>query len=374
MGIGPLPYAPPICADETLWSWVTRVAQYHGWSADEFLGLLGHDRAPWEDYFRQVDVDCIPPEELLDTLAEITGFPRERLSSHRVPPSPSTLWLDDRVAFCESCWAQTNAVPYVRRAWLDAWCIECPVHACALVTIAKVHRPRRGADWNAAWASRFDWAQRTNALWTPATSELLGRGSTVILRPPRVGSGGLSDPSSADGTERKAASMRPNARLTSAGATVASIDALATNPTPDVFEKELVLLAGRPWREFSLVRAFFDLHERIVWRNTPEGYDPEYPLTEPLGSLTLRSGAMRIGRALVDILFDQPYREPRIANPLRRWIGALYGKPRMYLLRELAGWPVPLRERWKRQFEWTDEYEWRRQVTQRAVTSGGLSR
>jgi hypothetical protein len=161
-------------------------------------------------------------------------------------------------------------------------------------------------------------------------------------------------------------------RLTSAGATVASVGTLAPNPTPEVFERELVLLAGRPWKEFSLVRAFFDLHERIAWRNTPEGYDPDHPLTEPLGSLTLRSGAIRIGRALVDILFDRPYREPRIANPLRRWIGALYGKPRMHLLRELASWPVPLRERWKRQFEWADEYEWLRHAPKRAVTSGSL--
>ena len=74
----------------------------------------------------------------------------------------------------------------------------------------------------------------------------------------------------------------------------------------------------------------------------------------------------------MDILFDRPYREPRIANPLRRWIGTLYGKPRVYLLRELAGWPAPLRERWKRQFEWGDEYEWLRHAPPKggAVTSG----
>jgi hypothetical protein len=78
------------------------------------------------------------------------------------------------------------------------------------------------------------------------------------------------------------------------------------NPTPDVFEKRLVLLAGRSWGEFSLVHALFDLHERVAWRNTAQGYDPERPLTEPVGSLTIRSGAIRIGPALADILFDKP--------------------------------------------------------------------
>jgi hypothetical protein len=66
-------------------------------------------------------------------------------------------------------------------------------------------------------------------------------------------------------------------------------------------------------------------------------------------------------------LFDKPYREPRIVNPLRCWIGALYGKPRVHLLRELACWPAPIRERWKRQFEG------RRYAPKAAATSPELS-
>jgi len=355
---------------------MTRVAQYHGWTADEFLALLGQDTTQWEGYFRQDDVDCAPSQGLLDSLAEITGFARDELAPHQLAPTDSTLWLDDRVAFCESCWAQSNTIPYVRRAWLDAWCIECPVHQCVLVTIAKVHRPRKGADWNAAWSSRYDWAQRTNALWTPNTSELLGRGSLVIVRPPRVNA---SEPpedcrvgnEEGDGLFDRQNALRlhyiPSGRgeqrtadTGSAPPAVAVEGGLGTNPVPAALEKRLVLLAGRSWAEFSLVRAFFNLHERISWRNTAEGYDPDQRLTEPVGSLTIRSGAIRIGRALTDILFEQPYREPRIANPLRRWIGGLYGKPRVHLLRELGGWPAPVRERWKHQFEWGDDYEWLR--------------
>jgi TniQ len=184
MIIEQLAYSPAIQDDETLWSWITRVALYHGWSADEFLRLLGLGALARSDHFRQVDVDCAMPESLLDRLAAVTGFDRRVLAAHQVTPSLSTLWLDDRVAFCESCWTEVvaNAVPYVRRSWLDAWCIDCPLHSKPLVTIKKVYRPRQGADWNAAWASRADWAQRTNALCTPSTTELFGCGPSVIVR------------------------------------------------------------------------------------------------------------------------------------------------------------------------------------------------
>jgi TniQ len=328
---------------------MTRVAQYHGWTADEFLALLGQDTTPWEGYFRQIDVDCAPSQRLLDSLAEITGYSRDELALHGIAPSASALWLDDRVAFCENCWAQPDAIPYVRRAWLDAWCIECPVHQCALVTIAKVHRARKGADWNAAWNSRYDWSQRANALWTPNTSELLGRGSVVIVRPPRVNASQLSEEiAEREGDCDEVLNLlnilrrryipakkgkQGTADNRSAHSAAALEGALAVNSSQATLEKRLVLLAGRSWEDFSIVRAFFDLHERIAWRNTAEGFDPDHPLTEPVGSLTIRSGAIRIGRALTDILFDQPYREPRIANPLRRWIGGLYGKPRVHLLR-----------------------------------------
>jgi hypothetical protein len=114
----------------------------------------------------------------------------------------------------------------------------------------------------------------------------------------------------------------------------AAIAALAAT-----YEKRLVLLAGKNWGEFSLTRAFFNVHERIAWRNSEKGLDIQRQVTEPLGSLAIRSGAIRIGRALVDILFEQAYREPRIANPVRRWISGLFGKPRKWLISEIVAWP-----------------------------------
>ena len=106
------------------------------------------------------------------------------------------------------------------------------------------------------------------------------------------------------------------------------------------------------------MRAFFNIREGIAWRNSVRGYDPKQPVLEPVGSLVIRSGAIRIGRALSDILFERPYRESRIANRLRWWISGLYGKPRRWLQAEILTWPVSERARWKRQFEWGDELEW----------------
>lgn len=348
MIIEQLAYSPAIQDDETLWSWITRVAIYHGWSADQFLRLLGLGAVARDDHFRQVDVDCGTPESLLDRLAAVTGFDRRVLAAHQVTRSPSTLWLDDRVAFCESCWTEVaaNAVPYVRRSWLDAWCIDCPLHGKPLVTIKQIYRRRHGADWNAAWASRADWAQRTNALCTPSTTELFGCGPLVIVRPP----GAVARES---GSQAAAHTREP--RCGQIGN-----DSLASgsHTSPESYEKRLVLLAGRRWNEFSLVRAFFDIREGIAWRNSPQGHDARKPVIEPVGSLVIRSGAIRIGRALADILLERPYREPHIANALRRWISDLYGKPRRWLQAEILTWSAPERVRWKRVFEWGDELEW----------------
>jgi hypothetical protein len=340
-----LAYSPAIESDETLWSWMTRVGLYYGWSADEFLRLMGSSEVSWEGYFRQLDVDCDAPADLLERLAEITGFELLDLKSHQVERRSSTLWLDDRVAFCETCWSDTTAmvVPYVRRAWLDAWCIDCPIHGNPLVTIAKVYRPRYAADWNAAWASRPDWAEGTNAVCTQSNAELVGRGAFVIVRPPGAVASHRFGTDAGKGSSAQTANADQVARQV---------------PTPEPLERQLVLLAGRRWGEFSLARAFFDVHERISWRNAHTGYDPERPVVEPVGTLTMRSGAIRIGRALFDILLERTYREPRIADPLRRWISGMFGKPRQWLISDVSGLAPSVRLQWKRQFEWEDEFEW----------------
>lgn len=347
MQIQPLAYSPPLYRDETLWSWITRVALYHGWSGDEFLRLIGFGEEPQEGYFRQADVDCEVSSELLQRLAWITGFPLSEIASLTLEPSARTLWLDDRIAFCERCWNESaqQEAPYVRRVWLDTWCIHCPLHRCALVTFANVRRARRRADWNVAWASRTDWAQRTRAVCSNDASGLRSRGPSGIVRQPGITPDSAMDRGSDDD---------PMEGLDLSDA-MGSLHRLEPR---DEFEKGLVLLAGRTWGDFSLVRAFFNIRERIAWRNTAQGYDPHRATTEPLGSLTLRSGAIRIGSALADLLFERPFREPRIANPLRRWISDLYGKPRQRLLAEVGTWPLSLRNRWKRQFEWRDEHEW----------------
>lgn len=330
MSVEPLAFAPPLEPDETLWSWTTRVALYHGWSADQFLMLLGFGTNRWESYFRQADMDCGTPPEIIERLANATGYPYELLNSHVVAPSPSNLWLDDRVAFCEACWS-ADAVPYVRRAWINAWCIECAVHRCSLLTIKEVRRPRYAADWNAAWSRRPDWAERTRALCTPASTQRGVSSNLGILRPL-----GAID----------RVTLAPPAR-----------DENVRVATEEC-ERRLVLLCGKSFGEWSMVRAYFDVAERLQWRNVENGYDPQRRLLEPLGSLDLRSGAIRLGRALFDILFDQPYREPRLAGPLRSWVGGLFGRPRGWLMEALAVWPSSVAERWKRQFEWTDEFDW----------------
>lgn len=333
MPLEPLPYAPPIEAEESLWSWITRVALYHGWLPDHFLLELGFAESKWESYFRHPDVDCAAPDDLIDRLAEVTEYSRTLLANHVIEPSPSTLWLDDRVAFCETCWSE-DPTPYVRRSWLDAWCIDCPLHGCSLVTLPELKRPRRAADWNAAWSCRADWAEPTRATCTAEIRRSLMSTQHRIPRPV--------------GAVDRAADLPPP-----------STDA-AGSAAMNAVERRLVLLCGKAWGEWSIVRAYFNVENRLQWRNTDHGYDPQRPVLEPLGSLDLRSGAIRLGRAMFDILFDQPYREPRIADSLRSWMGGLFNRPRQWLMMELAAWPEPIVTRWKQKFEWCNELEWRR--------------
>ena len=80
------------------------------------------------------------------------------------------------------------------------------------------------------------------------------------------------------------------------------LDQCNADPALNVFKRRLALLAGRRRNDLSLVRAFFQFHEPIPWRNTEQGHDCERPVIEPLGSLALRSAAIRIGRILTDVL------------------------------------------------------------------------
>lgn len=324
-----LPFVPKRLSDETLWSWITRIALYYGWTADDFLSMLkDEDDDTWSDTFRDPDFDVDPPISILRRLSQFTQIPAETIRSWRVTRSTSLLWIDDRTAFCPACFSALGAVPYVRSAWIDAWAIDCEIHRRPLISIRGTRRARRLPDWSAAWGAERGWALAANV-----RRRARGEGARVEIPP----------------------TLNPIRHY--CGSDESASIPIHTYRPQDAFERELVLLAGMTHNGFSIARTYYDLREELQWRNTPRGFDANIPVTEPVGRLSLRAGAIVIGAALFDLLTGRAVRDPDTANPLRRTLSELHGRPRQWLTSRILSWPRTRQRAWADLFEWPTDTE-----------------
>jgi hypothetical protein len=338
LALDPLPFVPRPYEDETLWSWVTRTALYWGLTADEFLQRLGVIADVWDQDSQNMDLDCSPPSEFIQRLSQVTGVPREFIERHVVSQSPSTLLLDDRVAFCERCFDDlaVTGSPYVKAAWLDAWCIRCPIHRWPLCTVHEARRALQGGDWNRIWAVKPLWASATLAMQPDAHPGIIDHSEALLWYPP-------TECLPTDGLSRYQRGADRAARRGEVG---------AVGRPQDVFERSLVLLAGRVFSDFSMARAFFSLAQRLTWRHTVSGFDSTESLDEPSGSLAIRSGAMQIGEALLDILLERSSRRARFTDDIRMLVRGLNRSTQRLILDELMDWPPEMRDRWTDSFGW----------------------
>ncbi|GFE83424.1 hypothetical protein GCM10011487_54240 [Steroidobacter agaridevorans] len=329
-----LPFVPRRFDDETIWSWVSRIALYYGWTADELLSLLQEGEVSWDGSFRDPDVDVDPPAQFVARLSTFTGVPQAIIRSWQVTRVSSLLWMDDRGAFCPACWSSPGSVPYIKMAWLDAWTVDCAIHKRPLISIRPTRRARRLPDWSIAWGAEAGWARAANV-----RHRRRQEGPRVEVPP----------------------TLNRLRHHWSAADTHESLPVHVTSPA-NPFERELVLLAGDSCAGFSLARAYYDLRDDLRWRNTPEGFDSTLPITEPLGSLSLRAAAIVIGASLYDLMTGTTVRDPDTANPLRKAISEIYGRPRHWLASRILQWPAARRRAWSKLFEWPTESECR-QVT-----------
>jgi hypothetical protein len=80
------------------------------------------------------DWDTNPPQTLLKAITRLAPLQLSELTNLVVSKGPATLAPAYRDAYCPQCFRedQLRGTIHLRRAWLDAWTVECPRHACIL--------------------------------------------------------------------------------------------------------------------------------------------------------------------------------------------------------------------------------------------------
>lgn len=125
-----LPYCPRPRSEEAAHSWLTRVAQGYGLTADRMLRQLFNARDP---SFR-LERAFVAPH--VDVLSKVTRIPRRTLT--RLQGAPVNWILQDprRCNVCIRC-IDSDALggrePFLRLAWRHAWKTDCAVHGIRLL-------------------------------------------------------------------------------------------------------------------------------------------------------------------------------------------------------------------------------------------------
>jgi hypothetical protein len=125
-----LPYCPRPRREEAAHSWLTRVAQGYGLTADRMLRhlLKAHDAT--------FCLECAFVAPYVDVLSKATRIPRRTLK--RLQGAPIDWILQDR-RYCNICIrcidsdALGEQKPFLRLAWRHAWKTNCAVHGTRLL-------------------------------------------------------------------------------------------------------------------------------------------------------------------------------------------------------------------------------------------------
>ncbi|MFO0648530.1 MAG: TniQ family protein [Polyangiales bacterium] len=156
------PVHPRPLSDETLSSWLLRVARANASSLPSWLAAIEgryddatsldttSDAASWARLAEGADLHDADEVRAL-TFADV----EERLRPHGV--SRWLLSIDDRVGrpkhgYCAVCLAADHA-PYLRRAWRLEWVRWCPVHACRMTWSCRCGAML--APWKRPWDRPF---------------------------------------------------------------------------------------------------------------------------------------------------------------------------------------------------------------------------
>lgn len=128
-----IPYIPMPYQQETFGSWIWRCSRAYCTSRSRFMEII-LDTARAKRIEAPEDWDTAPPPVLLKALTHLAPLQLSELTNLVVSKGPATLAPAYRDAYCPQCFRedQLRGTIHLRRAWLDAWTLECPRHACIL--------------------------------------------------------------------------------------------------------------------------------------------------------------------------------------------------------------------------------------------------
>ena len=146
---GLLPYRSKPQPDESLSSWIARIAVGNGLRLHTFSHLTWPGRQIWNR-----DVDGLSDRALVEKMASVTGTPLDRADKTVIAslegwlfekhcPNSTTRWVlragvYHRIRrycgqqYCPRCLAEDEK-PYYRLAWRQAWVTACPTHKSLLL-------------------------------------------------------------------------------------------------------------------------------------------------------------------------------------------------------------------------------------------------
>lgn len=159
MKFNTLPIVPNPLPDESISSWVERIAIFYGGQYERALGSV-YARAGHLPLCQKHDIDT--DVEARKSLCDWTNAVAARVPALLKTNPINALPKAARLSYCPACWDADVArgqPPYLRRRWSYWSTVHCPTHECWL----SARRPAPLKEclndgWVAVWRSREAWA------------------------------------------------------------------------------------------------------------------------------------------------------------------------------------------------------------------------
>ena len=178
-----LPIAPSALPDESLSSWIERIALFYG--GDYELGLNAvwtfDQTAPLP---REIDVDTD-----LQIRRDVSAWTATEPNHVPALLNPlDALPLRARLAYCPACWDDDVAAghsPYARRHWACWSTVHCSRHLRWLSARRPISKSESlSAGWAPMWRTREAWAERLELKWYASNERMLvGFDADAVLLP-----------------------------------------------------------------------------------------------------------------------------------------------------------------------------------------------
>jgi len=138
LALSRFPLAPPLLPDESISSWIARLAARYDLSAADLVSTLLPNESVTAAMDQRIDYEAVPSLEA--ALCDAAGKPDAGFHGQRVPgieANPNAAWRRKHPAWCPVCVCDdiaSRGEAYGRREWGFGGIIMCPRHKCLLIS------------------------------------------------------------------------------------------------------------------------------------------------------------------------------------------------------------------------------------------------